>query len=65
MNQPNNFEWHMLLSAFSSLEEVCRKHSCSDCPLEPNDADPVCAYAVLKDRLKNLKEPMKESEDEE
>lgn len=34
--------------AFTWLEKVCRKHSCSDCPLEPRPMLP-CAFATLKD----------------
>ena len=42
--------------AFSNLEAVCHGKDCSDCLLEPNDADPVCAYVALKDRLEMLRE---------
>jgi len=55
-----HFECHMLMSAYSSVEEICRRHSCSDCPLGPQD-DHGCAFTILKNILEKTNNDRKDT----
>ena len=46
----NKIDRSFIVFAISNLAVVCRKHSCSDCPLEPK-TEAKCPYVLLKEQF--------------
>ena len=48
-------ETKIILAACSILEDLCRGRDCSDCPLDPNEDEYLCAFETMKEKVRDGK----------